>query len=87
MQVAAGCRGLPLIVRRFALRGNPLSGNCECRRTVARVDNLYRGPIKPIRKSGSSLSEALWISQWQWAWHCSGCSRAVRFIFSIKWHA
>jgi hypothetical protein len=46
----------PPIVRRFALRGNPLSGNCECRRTVVRVDNWYDRPITRFRISGISFS-------------------------------
>jgi len=76
-------------MRSRVLRGNPLSGNCGCRRTVDPADNVYERPIASTRMSGRSvLPEALlWISQWQWAWLCSGCSRAVRFIFSTRSHA
>ena len=38
--LAQSCGERP-ILRRFALRGNPLSGNCGCYRTVGAINNVY----------------------------------------------
>lgn len=41
------------ILRRFALRGNPLSGNCGCYRTVRLINNVPHDRFAPDVKQVS----------------------------------